>query len=89
MSQILDIETVGAPRSGAPWRSASAYAQALFDTLVSLTSSLHKAHATWSKRRRKRLELLNYIAQDPRAAGDMGTNRSAADYWAQQPFWRP
>ena len=44
---------------------------------------------TWFKRRRSRRELLNYIAQDHRAAADMGTTRTDAEDWARRPFWRP
>lgn len=44
---------------------------------------------TWLKRHRSRRELLNYIAQDHRAAADMGTTRTEAEGWARQPFWRP
>jgi uncharacterized protein YjiS (DUF1127 family) len=51
--------------------------------------SLRGLFRKWAKRRRDRLELLDYLAQDHRSAADMGTTRADADYWAQQPFWRP
>ena len=44
---------------------------------------------TWLKRHQSRQELLNYIAQDHRAAADMGTTRAEAEDWARRPFWRP
>ena len=44
---------------------------------------------TWWKRHQSRQELLNYIAQDHRAAADMGTTRAEAEDWARRPFWRP
>ena len=44
---------------------------------------------TWWKRHQSRQELLNYIAQDHRAAADMGTTRADAEDWARRPFWRP
>lgn len=44
---------------------------------------------TWLKRHRRRQELLDYIAQDHRAAADMGTTRAEAEDWARRPFWRP
>jgi uncharacterized protein YjiS (DUF1127 family) len=44
---------------------------------------------TWWKRHQSRQELLDYIAQDHRAAADMGTTRAEAEDWARRPFWRP
>ena len=44
---------------------------------------------TWLKRHQSRQELLDYIAQDHRAAADMGTTRADAEDWARRPFWRP
>jgi uncharacterized protein YjiS (DUF1127 family) len=44
---------------------------------------------TWLKRHQSRQELLNYIAQDHRAAADMGSTRAKAEDWARRPFWRP
>ena len=44
---------------------------------------------TWLKRHQSRQELLDYIAQDHRAAADMGTTRAEAQDWARRPFWLP
>ena len=44
---------------------------------------------TCAKRSRERRELLTYLAQDHRAAADMGTTRAEAEDWANRPFWRP
>ncbi|MFY9827735.1 MAG: hypothetical protein WAK69_03800 [Rhodoplanes sp.] len=43
---------------------------------------------TWAKRADKRRELIDYVAQDHRAAADMGTTGADAKFWAQRPFWR-
>jgi uncharacterized protein YjiS (DUF1127 family) len=89
MAQMLDIEAGIVPHSGGLWRSAGAYAHKPLDAVISLASYVRECIATWAKRRRDRLELLNYLAQDHRAAGDMGTSRADAEHWARQPFWRP
>ena len=44
---------------------------------------------TWLRRHQRRQELLSYIAQDHRAAADIGITRAEAEDWARRPFWRP
>lgn len=96
VSQMLDTGAGAALRASSAGtmveglsRKAGASAQKLVNAVGSFTSYLRECIATWAKRRRDRLELLNYLAQDHRAAGDMGTSRADAEYWARQPFWRP
>ena len=43
----------------------------------------------WLKRHRDRQDALNYLAQDHRAAADMGTTPGDLKTWAQKPFWLP
>jgi uncharacterized protein YjiS (DUF1127 family) len=43
---------------------------------------------TWRTRQHERQQLLDYLASDHRAAGDIGIDRSNARDWAQRPFWR-
>ena len=40
-------------------------------------------------RQQQRRELLEYIANDHRAASDMGITSYEARKWSEQPFWRP
>jgi uncharacterized protein YjiS (DUF1127 family) len=87
MSQMLDIEAE-VPHSDL-WRRAGASAHNPLDAVNRMASHARERIATWAKRRRDRLELLNYLAQDHRAASDMGTSRADAEHWARQPFWRP
>jgi hypothetical protein len=43
----------------------------------------------WAKRHRDRQDILNLLAQDHRAAADMGTTSENLKTWAQKPFWLP
>jgi hypothetical protein len=43
----------------------------------------------WARRHRDRQDLLNYLAQDHRAAADMGATPGDLKTWAQKPFWLP
>jgi uncharacterized protein YjiS (DUF1127 family) len=70
-------------------RKIGASAQRWLDAAAGLVGNLPGLIKTWAERRRARLELLAYLAQDHRAAADMGTTRADADDWAQRPFWRP
>ena len=42
----------------------------------------------WLRRERERQELLDYLADDYRAAKDIGIDRSNAREWADRPFWQ-
>ena len=44
---------------------------------------------TWTERGRERQQLLDFLANDHRAAADLGTTYPDAVEWAQRPFWRP
>jgi uncharacterized protein YjiS (DUF1127 family) len=39
-------------------------------------------------RRRQRLELLDYMANDHRAAADIGITGYEARHWSERPIWR-
>jgi hypothetical protein len=43
----------------------------------------------WAARRRDRRELLDYLAQDHRAAADMKKTWQELESWARKPFWIP
>lgn len=68
--------------------SAAAFAQhrpysrrAIFNAVVERARSC-------LARRRQRLELLDYVASDHRAAADIGITSYEARNWSEQPFWR-
>jgi uncharacterized protein YjiS (DUF1127 family) len=44
---------------------------------------------TWAERGRERQQLLDFLANDHRAAADIGSTYPDAEEWAQRPFWRP
>ena len=76
MSHYLDGESVAAfvEKPTVSWRTF----------FKSLTSTVR----TWYERERERQQLLDYLAMDHRAAGDIGIDRSNARAWAERPFWR-
>jgi len=41
------------------------------------------------RRQEQRQELLDYMANDHRAAADIGITSYEARHWSQRPFWRP
>lgn len=95
MSHILDIEAGVALRANSARAAveslshkASASARELLRAASAMASRLRECIAIWAQRRRERLELLECLAQDRRAAADMRVSPEA-EFWARQPFWRP
>lgn len=76
MSHYLDGSSVAAfaERPSFSWRT---FFKRVIDTL-----------RVWRTRERERQQLLDYLAMDHRAAGDIGLDRSNARDWARRPFWR-
>lgn len=64
-------------------------AQTLLNVARQFVAWSRECVAGCARRRRKRLELIDYLAWDHRAASDMGMTRDAAESWVQEPFWRP
>lgn len=82
MTRYIDAETAAAlgARRTLVWR-------AYFPQSGLLTRIAAMAR-TWLQRRQQRQELLDYMALDHRADGDIGISRSDALDWAHRPFWR-
>lgn len=68
--------------------SFAAFAESQSFSWRAFCSRLIDTARIWSKRRRDRQELLDYLALDHRAAADIGIDRSDAREWAHRPFWR-
>lgn len=80
-----ELVGAGAVRASRPssWAKTSALVAAAF---LRRAGSLLQA---WAARRRDRRELLDYIAQDHRAAADMKKTQQELESWARKPFWIP
>jgi uncharacterized protein YjiS (DUF1127 family) len=69
-------------------RSVAAFAESPSFSWRAFFKSVFNTMRTWRTRQRERQQLLDYLASDHRAAGDIGIDRSNARDWAQRPFWR-
>jgi uncharacterized protein YjiS (DUF1127 family) len=76
MSRFLDGETV------------AAFAGSRTFSWRALCKSVADVPRNWLRRERERQELLDYLADDFRAAKDIGIDRSDAREWAHRPFWQ-
>jgi uncharacterized protein YjiS (DUF1127 family) len=69
-------------------RSAATFAQRRPFSWRAIFNAVVERARSGLARRRQRLELLDYMANDHRAAADIGITSYEARNWSERPFWR-